>query len=483
MPPHVIARVIQVAADPDSTVGELADIIKMDAVLSAQILKSVNSPYYSLRRKLSSVERAISFMGIRAVRNLVLCLGVQGLAPDKSDYPIQLFWESSLRRAVAAKCLARKLKLPDEEEIFTLGLCQDMGVLLLVRQSPVENVSAFTDVARESAKIRIETERQWGKCHDEISAALFESWKFPPEVVAPVRWHHEPENAPEEHIKRTQVASSAEAIADLLEVEDKQNALKTAASCIKALGLDTESLGEIMDEVSESVTEAAQMLEIKVGPQPSYQEIAQQASQGLLALNMSYQSLTKELQDSLDEQQRMAARLKELNQDLEKRALTDDLTGLPNRRAFDEGLTREIERAKRLNAPLSLMMLDVDFFKKFNDTHGHQVGDLVLKGVGKTIQENARSCDLPARYGGEEFAIILPHTNLEGALIAAERVRAAVETLCIETDKARLKVTISIGVATTKDPNESRANIMLLRRADDALYEAKEAGRNCVKGS
>ncbi|MCP4604096.1 MAG: GGDEF domain-containing protein [Proteobacteria bacterium] len=481
VPPHVVARVVQVAADPDSSVSDLAKIIKRDPVLSGQILKSVNSAYYALRRKISAVERAISFMGIRAVRNLVLCLGVRELAPKKSDYPLELFWECSLRRASAAKCLARKIGLPDEEEVFTLGLCQDLGVLLLIKQAPPEAVDAFTKVAREPALLRLETEKQHGKGHDELGAELFEQWEFPKEVIEPARYHHTPDEAPEPYAKLAKIVCAAESIADLSIMEDAQSAIDNASDLLVKLGLDPDDLEQVLDEVGQTVTEAAEMLEMKVGPQPSYQEIAQKASQGLLALNMSYQTLTGQLQDSLNKQEQMSTRLNQLNKDLERRAMTDELTGLPNRRAFDDGLARELERARRLNKPVALMMIDVDHFKLFNDNHGHQAGDQVLRIVGRTIGENARSCDLPARYGGEEFALVLPHTEIDGAKVAAERLRESIEKMKVEFEGKTLSVTASIGVTIIENPGESRAIVLAIRRADDALYSAKEAGRNCVQ--
>ncbi len=481
VPPHVVARVIQVASDPEAGVGDISDIIKTDAVISSQILKSVNSAYYGLRRKIASIERAVSFMGIRAVRNLILCLGVQTLAPKNSDYPLELFWERSLTRASAAKCLARKLGFPNEEELFTIGLCQDLGVLLLIKDSSSEAIAAFTTAVMKPAGIRLDTEKQFGEGHDTLGAKLFTKWEFPEELVEPIRFHHSPEKSSEPFSKLTEIIHAAEVFADLGKVDGDYDALKDAAKKLKGLGIDAEELGPIVDEVSATVNDAADMLEIRVSPQPSYQDIAQQASQGLLSLNQSYQSLTDQLQDSLREQQRMAAHLQDLNSALERRALTDELTDLPNRRAFDEGLLREIERAKRLGKPVSLLMIDVDKFKLFNDKYGHQAGDRVLTEVGRALKSNARSCDIPARYGGEEFAVILPHTYLDGAKIAAERIRKTIEQAQVEYEGKRLNVTASIGVAVIEDPNEARIEIMVIRRADDALYSAKEAGRNCVK--
>ncbi len=479
VPPNVVARVIRVAADPECGTAELAAVIKADPVLSAQVLKAVNSPYYGLRRKLSSVDRAVSFMGIRAVRNLVLCFGVRELAPPKSDYPLNLFWECSLRRASAAKALAKHLKLPEPEEFFTMGLCQDLGVLAIITASEEAAVS-LAKAARQPLADRRRAEQDFGPSHDELGGELFEKWDFSDDIVIPVRFHHAPQDAPEEHRVRAQVAEAADVFADILEVDDKQTALRLVLEKLGALGIDSDDLSPLLDDLSAAVTEAADMLQIKVGHQPSYQEIAEEASQGLLALNMSYQSLTEQLQDSLKAQQQLASRLEQLNRDLERRATTDVLTGLPNRRAFDEALVREMERAKRLEKPLSLLMLDLDHFKKLNDTCGHQAGDYVLAKLGELILNNARACDFPCRYGGEEFVIILPHTPALGAQVAAERLRKRIEDLALLYEGKAIRVTASIGISEVKPDTGPRAGTLALRHADDALYEAKEKGRNRV---
>lgn len=158
---------------------------------------------------------------------------------------------------------------------------------------------------------------------------------------------------------------------------------------------------------------------------------------------------------------------------------TDVLTGLKNRRAFDEKLTEEFDRAQRYHLSLSLLMIDVDRFKKFNDSFGHPAGDELLKSVARVMQENARSHDTIARYGGEEFAVILPNTGREGTLIIAERLRRAVAILHPEHP-----VTISIGVSSL-NLSMSEATAMtdagaLIQAADTALYKAKQNGRNRI---
>jgi diguanylate cyclase (GGDEF)-like protein len=168
-----------------------------------------------------------------------------------------------------------------------------------------------------------------------------------------------------------------------------------------------------------------------------------------------------------------------LYEQAERFATTDGLTGLVNRRVFGAHLAARLREAQRYRRQLSLLLLDVDHFKKVNDTHGHPAGDTVLRGVAMLAAAQARETDLVARYGGEEMALILPETDLGGARAIAERLRAAVATAEHATDQGPLRVTVSIGVATW--PGSGQTADELLAAADRALYRAKQSGRNRVE--
>jgi len=166
----------------------------------------------------------------------------------------------------------------------------------------------------------------------------------------------------------------------------------------------------------------------------------------------------------------------QLHAEIEKLATTDGLTGLYNHRRFQENLTEEFKRLNRQSSPVSLILTDIDYFKKVNDNYGHPAGDIVLKGVSKIIREQIRDVDVPARYGGEEFAVILPGTDAEGAKNIAERLRKKVMDATFSADGKSLKITISIGIATA--PVDAKGKEELIEKTDKALYHAKHNGRN-----
>jgi len=158
-------------------------------------------------------------------------------------------------------------------------------------------------------------------------------------------------------------------------------------------------------------------------------------------------------------------------------AHTDQLTGLNNRTSFSQSLQHEWNLSQRYSTPFALLMLDIDHFKKINDTHGHMMGDEALKAVAKSIKETIRDSDVAFRYGGEEFVILLNNTGEPGSSLLAERIRKNIASLVIPVGDSSLQLTVSLGTAILTDNETGEA---LLKRADDALYHAKDGGRNRV---
>lgn len=179
---------------------------------------------------------------------------------------------------------------------------------------------------------------------------------------------------------------------------------------------------------------------------------------------------------------RAALRTKRYQDMLAQRAMIDGLTGLWNRAHFDQRMHEEVSATARYDRPMSLIMMDVDKFKPINDNHGHPFGDEVLQAVGEVLQETARTSDWPCRYGGEEFGLILRETDLEGAIVMAERIRVKVERLQLSDKSQRVPVTASFGVASsTQCMNPCNlTSKWLIAAADRALYAAKNGGRNRV---
>lgn len=209
-------------------------------------------------------------------------------------------------------------------------------------------------------------------------------------------------------------------------------------------------------------------------------EALRRLARQLLSETRRMQDANHQLEQKLEASRDDIQQLQRDLDDVRREATLDPLTKIFNRKHFDEGLLRALAEARRTGQALSLMLIDIDYFKQFNDNWGHQTGDQVLRLVAMTLKSNLKGKDIAARYGGEEFAAILPETDLEGAVILADNIRKAVqakELLKRSTNEKLGRITASFGVASYR-PTDTPSS--LIERADRCLYAAKHAGRNKV---
>lgn len=222
---------------------------------------------------------------------------------------------------------------------------------------------------------------------------------------------------------------------------------------------------------------------LRLDTQPSAECLAALDAYGLFAAQLLFQVNTRALlhrsEASYTEKLDMALGLYDLYADAMGQAITDRMTGLGSKAYIEQRLTEQLDHSRRHDQPLTLILVDLDHFKAINDTHGHVVGDQVLGGMGYVIRGQLRLSDVAGRFGGEEFAVLLPDTEMQGALVLAERLRQAIEDWSLEMPGGRLKVTASMGIASL-DPSMKGA-VDLIDAADRALYQAKRAGRNRIE--
>lgn len=185
-----------------------------------------------------------------------------------------------------------------------------------------------------------------------------------------------------------------------------------------------------------------------------------------------------DMQLRLDEMEKLAQSAQHAIEEQRKKAMHDSLTGLPNRESYQQRLDQEVQRFQRYGGKLSLMVCDVDLFKRINDTYGHLAGDKVLKIIAKSLQKNLRSSDFIARFGGEEFVALMPETSTDEALIVAEKLRKKIEESPFNFKKEPVQITVSFGISEIV---EGESIDEVFNRADKALYKAKESGRNQVQ--
>jgi diguanylate cyclase len=245
-------------------------------------------------------------------------------------------------------------------------------------------------------------------------------------------------------------------------------AMEAAIDNLKAAGRHTVAYGKTLSDASGG-------LDADQSP-----EELRKLVDGLMAATRAMESRTKELEVELQRSSHEVTDLKTKLDSVRKESLTDPLTGIANRKALDNELSQAIEQARANGEALSVVMCDIDHFKKFNDTWGHQTGDQVLRLVAHCLSENVKGRDTAARYGGEEFAVILRQTSLDAAISVANQIRSSVESKKLmkkSTGDILGTITISGGVAELR-PDDAAAT--LIQRADECLYAAKHSGRNCI---
>ena len=234
---------------------------------------------------------------------------------------------------------------------------------------------------------------------------------------------------------------------------------------------DTSQFGKSMEGVSAALTSEISAADLG------------QVVDTIVAATKQMEARSRQLEEKLTQSKSEVEELRTNLVAARNEAMTDQLTGIPNRKAFDEVLLTEIAAASQSGSPLSLAMGDIDFFKKFNDTFGHQAGDQVLRLVGRCLSSNVKGQDTPARYGGEEFVMVLPNTVLEDAVKVADNIRKVIqsrELIKKSTGQNLGIVTMSLGVTQFQLDDTPQT---LIERADAALYTAKDQGRNRVIAS
>ncbi len=488
-PPEATARIVRACSVSDVGAHQLARVVARDPVLTAEILRTVNSAFFGLSRPVKSAAQAVTVLGNRALRNLALCLAVRDAVKPGAihGFDIMDYWEDALRRAVAARCLSHNVGV-DPDEAFTIGLLQDFGMLAILYAHPQKGF-AWHELSSLLPNERLSRESEiFGVNHHEVGLMLAETWALPDALALPMAYHHttDSEDIPTEHRLTCRLAACADEMASVFSAEDKEAALRECRIRIHvAFGLTADRVDQVLELIPQGVEEAAQSLGLRVQNQPALEDIMAEANRRLVKENLSYQELTWRLKKAVAENERLVEQLKEANRALEQIAYYDALTGLVNRRRFHEVFPAEIARHSRNSQPLSFVMLDLDHFKRINDSYGHPFGDTVLQSVASVLKEVLRATDIKVRVGGEELCIILPETDVKLAKQTTERVRAAIAGMKLQTSRSQVPVTASFGGCTWRGAVRSRDGIervtkRLIDRADVALYEAKRSGRNRV---
>lgn len=312
-PPQAALAILRACAAEDVDHRRLAELVHHDPGLSAELLRLVNSPYYGLGREVRSAAQAITILGHRAVRNLVLSLAVRDALRGDGipEFEIASYWEDVLRCAAASRLLASAVRA-DPDECFTLGLLADFGLLALFHLHP-ERARYWPELRALDPEARREQERRrFGVSHDQASVALARAWSLPDDLVRVLAGHHRSEDIAQPSIA---VIHCADWFAAAYQADDSAAVLQQCHARAKQhLGLSDEASDAVLQQLPAEVAKAAQALGLRLGVQPDFDTVLRHANLRLAEQNLSYQELAWELQRTLRERDRLAA---ELNRELE----------------------------------------------------------------------------------------------------------------------------------------------------------------------
>ena len=468
--PAIAIRALELARQENVDIGEIAELISNDPALSSKILKTVNSSFYGLPKQVSTISHALVILGLQAVKTLALGFSLlSNLHGNPADgFNHMSFWKRSIYSAVAGRLLAKKMRIVQQEEAFLAALLADVGILVMHRTLGIEYDALYLQAAGDHGMLVTLCRTKFDLDHPIVGAMLAEQWQLPPVLARPIACHHNPVEPDPQLKPLVEVVYTAMIIGEVFSCENPAKALLEARDELRTrFKLSPEEIETLLVDIGSSTREVAKLFELNIGQNRSYEEILDDAQQTLLQLTLKTHQQVQSIQKE--------------NEHLQVKATTDPLTGLANRARFNEFFEEQFTRAYKLQRPLSLLFLDIDHFKKVNDTHGHQAGDEVLRRVAKLLKLAVRNIDLVARYGGEEFAVILTETDSSAAAQMADEIRQALQAETIRFEQKVLKITGSIGVAGTDRSRIFTQPTQLSGAADRAVYAAKSAGRNCVR--
>jgi diguanylate cyclase (GGDEF)-like protein len=481
-PPAIAIKILDMVRRDDFSFRELAQIIESDPALVAKVLKVANSPYYNFSRKVDNIDMALSVLGTHAVKNIalsfVICSDMK--AGGESWFDFDLFWRRAITAAVAAE-LTAALAGMNSQDTFVTALLQDIGIIVLFSSCPDEYQLVMKENIAGKCPLNEIEKRCFGFDHQELGAELLSQWRIPEGIFIPIKHHHGGDPVPEEYKRQVEILRLSDNLSAIYHGgRSVESVLKVRERLKNVFGIGEEAAERLIDSVASKSLDILGTFDIPAGGMRPFSAILQEANEELSKLNTSYEMLVIDLRQAKEKAEKLADELHNANVKLHELVFCDALTGLYNHRFFQEAMDREFDRSRRYKRDLSLILFDIDHFKKINDTHGHLVGDRVLVAISRATERSVREADIIARYGGEEFAVILPETDFTAARAVAERLRRDIESHDIDIDGIVIKLTVSVGYTSYSPGAAIQDKRAVIGMADKALYIAKQSGRNMV---
>lgn len=484
--PAAALEVMRLSRNEDVTLDQIAGALQNDPALAARLLKVVNSSMFGLSREVTSIRHAVVIVGLRAVKAMALGFSLTGLMSFRSTegFDYRRYWRRSLTTAAAARQLGRGKGNGLADEAFVAGLLSDIGMLAAHRKAGEVYRSVLEAAAAAGTAIEAVERARLGVDHAQIGQAVLHAWGLPPLLCEAVGAHHGAgvESVSGEGRALAGIVMGAARIAALFNRDPGAGLVEeTRADVTRLTGLGADIVEETLIALDAHVNEMASYLEIDIESPVSYAQIQAEAAAAMTRFALEAEADRAASAREVEDARRHAERLEEEKKAILEIASTDGLTGIANRAVLDRRLEEEVRRAQSQREGLSVIFVDIDLFKQFNDEYGHAAGDAILKGVASALKSAVNGRGLVARYGGEEFAVVVPRTSRANAAALAEELRNTVAKLVIHWSGRALRVTASLGIGHVDAVEDGMTAGQLLHLADRAMYTAKRNGRDRVE--
>ncbi|MCP4591932.1 MAG: GGDEF domain-containing protein [bacterium] len=478
--PSVALRVLELTRQENVSVNDIADTIRNDPALTAKLLQTANSPLFGLAHKVGALEQATVILGLRTVKVMTLSFSLVDAMRESQTggFDYQRYWRRSLTTAVASRLLAQHCSNVRTDECFVGGLLTDLGMLAAWQCVPEVYGVVIEQVTGTPQPIQKVESTVLGMTHAQISTALLRKWSLPGMLCDAVSAHHgDGMDALDDRTRMlASVMFAGASVGELFCGDVDVRKLEVVKQrCVELVGIAADNLDQVFDELQADVCDMASLFQLEIGEPISHETLRTQAMTQIANISISAEM---DRAKAASQAEQVQQKLEEVSQ----KATTDGLTQIHNRQAFDDELNAMLARAQESGSSLGLIMLDLDHFKKLNDTYGHQAGDEALRRVGQCLKDHCREPAVPARYGGEEFAILLADTTARALQTLADYVRQEIEKIRFDHDQHPIQFTASLGAAHVDlELEEDTTAEDIIERADECLYDAKHHGRNRVE--
>lgn len=500
--PGAVLRLLQVFSDPDVAVDDVVDILKTDPALASRILKAANSSILGASRPASDLKRAAMMLGKKTVTTLALSFSLEDRSMSAGDHSglFNRFWIQSFVTGIASATLARKYRCVKADEAFVVGLLSRIGRLGALTFAGNEYAEAVEECEKSGQDVDRVVLEELKKNSEQLTQEYLEAWKLPQEfriqiAAMSTSAHEDREGLVDRRTVKADLQPGemfriAAAVGNLYVGENAGIALATLHELLGPLGKNTEDLlDELMADVLEEFSGYAEMLDLPADSIGTAASLREQATAQLIEITIRSETAAAVVEEPLPSvgetvpeeagpESAMHSEMEWLRrrvEDLGRQLTIDPMTRVFNRQYFDRHLESVIASCRADQVPASVLFVDVNKFKRINDTFGHQLGDSVICLVANALRENVRDEDIVARYGGDEFVVLCQTTLLSGLDAQADRLHEKLQGLSVSHDGETLDISLAIGGATGIPGAENHFGRVLLHEADLAMYDAKQS--------